>query len=173
VLNRSLRPRPTFTLRCVAAHGVCLGPKQRGAGLVEFALLSVALLLLVLGGLQLALILNAALAVSEYSYAGARYAAVHGGGLTASSYGSTIKANVGPSPTICTSGFSGCPTTGSGLSVPSVTSSDASGKIVSGAQVSVTVTYDLSSGGKLVLPTSFLGFTLPTSITNSTSVMAE
>ncbi len=140
--------------------------------MVEFALLATALLVIVMGGLQLALILNAALAVSQYSYTAARYAAVHGTGSSASGYGSTIESNVSPSPTICTSGFSGC-SSGTGLGVPTVTSSDSSGNIVSGAQVTVTVTYNLSSGGKLIIPKSLLGFTLPTTITNSSSVMAE
>lgn len=145
---------------------------QSGQGIVEFALFASVLILLVLGGIQLAMILNAALAVSEYSYASARYAAVHGGGQTASSYGSTIKSNVAPPQTICTSGFSSC-TGGNGLSTPTVTSADPSGKITSGAQVTVSVTYNLSTGGKIALPNPFFGVTFPTSITNQTSLMAE
>ena len=72
------------------------GPGVRGQSYVEFALIASALILLVLGGVQLAMILNAALAVSQYSYAGARYAAIHGTGQSASGYGATIKSSVAP-----------------------------------------------------------------------------
>ena len=58
--------------------------------MLEFALLAGVLLLLVFGGLQMALIFNAALSVSQYSYAAVRYAAVHGGGSPASSYGNVL-----------------------------------------------------------------------------------
>lgn len=145
---------------------------QAGQGIIEFALFASALILLVLGGVQLAIILNAALSVSEYSYAAARYAAVHGTNQVASSYGSTIKSNVAPPQTICTSGFANC-SGGTGLSVPTVSSADPSGKIISGSQVSVSVTYNMSTGGKIALPNPFFGVTIPTSFTNQTSLMAE
>ena len=122
----------------------------------------------------MALIANAALAVSQYSYAAARYTAVHGAGNSASSYGSTLKSNVGPPPTICTSGFAGCGS-GAGLSSPSVTctSGCTGGNLASGAQFSVTVTYNLSTGGKIDLPNPFFGFTFPTTLSSSTAMMAE
>jgi Flp pilus assembly protein TadG len=144
----------------------------RGQGYVEFALIASALILLTLGGVQLALIYNAALAVSQYSYAAARYASIHGTGQPASGYGSTLKSSVAPPPTICSSGFSGC-ASGAGLGTPTVTSSDASGNIVSGAELTVTVTYNLSTGGKIALRNPFFGVTFPTSLSNSTSMMAE
>ncbi len=150
---------------------------RSGQGTLEFALLASALLLLVFGGLQMALIFNTALSLSQYSYAAVRYAAVHGSGSSASSYGNTLlptlpascsatcTAPVSPSPTICDSG----------LNRPVVTSADPSGNIVSGSQITVTVTYSLLTCGKLFLPASFLGFSLllPTSLTNSSSEMAE
>src|SRR5271170_1256694 len=63
---------------------------QCGQGVMEFALLAGVLLLLVFGGLQMVLIFNAALSVSQYSYAAVRYAAVHGTGSSASSYGNIL-----------------------------------------------------------------------------------
>jgi Flp pilus assembly protein TadG len=74
--------------------------RESGQAMVEMAVSAGALLLLLFGGLQMAVILNAVLAVSQYSYAGARYAAVHGTGQTASSYGSTLQSNVTAPPTI-------------------------------------------------------------------------
>ena len=137
---------------------------ELGQATVEWILISTSVLLLIFGGLQLAVILNAALAVSEYSYAGARYAAVHGSGSAASSYGSTISSSVNPSPTIA----------GSSLSTTvSCISGCTGGNIASGAQLQVTVTYNLSTGGKLLFGSSFLGFTLPTSVSNATFIMAE
>ena len=56
------------------------GPGVRGQSYVEFALVASALILLVLGGVQLAMILNANLSVSQYSYAAARYASICGNG---------------------------------------------------------------------------------------------
>ena len=95
-------------------------PRARsGQGLLEFTLLASALLLLVFGGLQMALIFNTALSLSQYSYAAVRYAAVHGSGAPASGYGKTLlptlpascsatcTAPVSPSPTICDTGLNG------------------------------------------------------------------
>ena len=138
--------------------------EKRGQATVEWVLISTSVLLLIFGGLQLALILNAALAVSQYSYAGARYAAVHGDGATASTYGSTITSNVTASPTI----------SGSSLTTTvSCVSGCTGGTIATGAQLQVTVSYNLSTGGKLLFGSPFLGFTLPTSVSNTTYVMAE
>jgi hypothetical protein len=54
-----------------------------------------------------------------------------------------------------------------------VASSDPSGNIVSGARITVTVTYDLAAGHKIGLPNPFFGYSFPTSISNATSMMAE
>jgi hypothetical protein len=54
-----------------------------------------------------------------------------------------------------------------------VTSADPSGKITSGSQLTVQITYNLATGNKLFFTNSFMGFTLPTTVSNSTSVMAE
>lgn len=150
---------------------------QCGQGIVEFTLLAGVLLLLLFGGLQMALIFNTALSVNQYSYAAVRYAAVHGSGAAASTYGNTLLPTVpGSCSAACTGPISPSPTIcDSGLSRPVVSSADSSGNIVAGSEVTVTVTYNLSTCGKIFLPVSFLGFSLPwpTSLTNSSSEMAE
>ena len=150
-----------------AYRNAALIPKlkaQRGQGMVELVVCASAFLLLLLGGIQLAVVLNAALAVSQYAYAGARYASVHGSGQAFSSYGSTIAGNVPASATI----------QGAGLGTPTVTCTGCTGgNIVSGAQLTVSVTYNLTTGHKIGVPNPFFGYTFPTSITNTTSMMAE
>ncbi len=79
--------------------------------MVELGLYASAFLLVLLGGLQLALILNAAMAVSQYSYVAARYAAVHEAGNSAATAKSDIQTNVTAPPTINDGGLS---TSGSG-----------------------------------------------------------
>jgi Flp pilus assembly protein TadG len=154
--------------------------------MVETTIAISVVLLILFGGLQLALIFNAALAVSEYSYVAARYAAVHGNGASCdSSYFATIQANVPTPPTICSSGYDGC-SGGSGLTIASICCTANGGtscgdsNISTGDQVTVTIHYNLSTGNKLFLPTNFLGYSMPfigtfvsTPISNSTSVMVE
>jgi Flp pilus assembly protein TadG len=159
-------------------------PASAGQAMVETAIAISVVLLILFGGLQLALIFNAALAVSEYSYVSARYAAVHGTGSKCdTSYASTIEANVPTPPTICTSGFDGC-SGGAGLSISAISCTTSSGSsdstITEGDQLTVTISYNLSTGNKLFLPSTFLGYSLPfistfstTPISNSTSVMVE
>ncbi len=156
-----------------------------GQAMVETAIAISVVLLILFGALQLALIFNAALAISEYSYVAARYAAVHGSGSTcsASGYGSTIQSNVPPPPTICSSGFDGCGS-GSGLTISSISCTTSGGSsdgtINSGDQLTVQISYNLGDGNKIFLPTTFLGFSLPwissmksNPITSSSSVMVE
>jgi hypothetical protein len=154
---------------------------QVGQAMVETAIVISVILLILFGAIQLALIYNVALAVSDYSYTTARYAAVHGGGsaCSAGGYGGTLKATVSPPPTICSSGFSGCSGSASPLSISGLTCTTTNGAndgtINQGDQVTVQITYNLVTGGKVFFPNNFLGFNVsfPTSLTNSSSVMAE
>jgi hypothetical protein len=138
--------------------------------MVEFALLASVLLFVAIGAIQMALIFNAVLSVSQLSYAGARYASVNAG-MTSSNVASYMKTTLA-SPTInessganitvtlCAAGGSTC------TSIPAVPSS--------GTQFGVQVSYNLSAN-KVFLPATFFGFSLhlPTSFTNQTAVMAE
>jgi TadE-like protein len=141
---------------------------QMGQALAEFALMAAAFMLLILGGLQMALIVNAALAVNEYSYAAARWVAVNGCSsppCTCNTGLAPSQIEVPPSPTIA----------GSGLSITSLSCLTASGStdadLNTGDQIKLGVSYTL--GNKIFLPRSFLGFALPTSLTNSTSIMVQ
>ncbi|MGH7947883.1 MAG: TadE/TadG family type IV pilus assembly protein [Candidatus Binataceae bacterium] len=99
--------------------------------MAEFALLCPLFLFLVFLSITFAVIGQAALAVSQLAYTGARYAAVHPE-LTATQVQSYIKSGVVGSPTI----------TGSGGTHLTVTVLPAAS---SGQPVSVTVAYDLDS----------------------------
>lgn len=148
--------------------------RERGQGAVEFVVSAAAILLLLLGGVQLAVILNAALAVNQYTYSAARYASIHCGGSSPATCKSTISGNVAPSASICTSGFTGCGG-GAGLTLETPTCSGActGGNITSGDQITVIVQYNVSTGHKLGVPNPFFGYTFPTLIQQQTSMMAE
>lgn len=133
-----------------------------GQALVEFIITATVLMLILFGIIQLAIIGDAALGVIQYSAAGARYASIYGSGSSASSYGSTIQTKVSPSPFI----------DDSGLGTPVVTTNNTSGTLARGDQVTVTVTYDLSAGDKLFLP-SFFGISLPSTLSNSESAFVQ
>jgi TadE-like protein len=154
---------------------------RAGQAMVETVIVISVILLILFGAIQLALIFNAALAVSEYSYTTARYAAVHGTGSTCSAagYGATLKSSVSPPPTICSSGFSGCSGSATPLSIASVSCTTSAGSsdgtINQGDQITVQISYNLTTGNKIFFPSNFLGFRMgfPTSLSNSSSVMAE
>jgi len=134
-----------------------------GQALVEFVVSATVLLLLLFGAIQLAMIGDAALAVSQYAYAGVRYASIKAGTCSTqpcstSSLGSTIQTSVYPSPFI----------NDSGLATPTVSP----GTVSTGQQITVTVSYNLSTGRKLFL-SSFFGISLPTSLSNSESMLVQ
>ncbi len=141
-------------------------PRERGQGMVEFALLASVLLFVAIGAIQMALIFNAVLSVSQLSYAGARYASVNAG-MSSSSVASYMKTIA--SPTINES-------SGANITVNLLNSAGGTISAVpsSGTQFAVQVSYNLSVN-KVFLPATFLGFSLhlPTSYANQTSVMAE
>lgn len=134
---------------------------RSGQTLVELAACLTVFVLLLFGVVQAALIANAALAVSQLTYAGARYASVHGVGsaqpLDQSAIASYMKSIA--SPTINEN-------SGNDLTIT------VSGPRTFGTPVSVKVTYDLTS--KLLVPNPFFGVTLPTSLPNfQTTMMTE
>ncbi len=140
-------------MKAIARH---FAGRQSGQSLVEFAVYLGAFMMLMIGAVQLALIGNAALAVSQLAYAGARYAAVN------PSFDSTA---------ITSYVKSIAPTTvnenqGSDLTV-SVTPATVPRSF--GTQVSVSISYNLNS--KLLLPNPFMGITLPTSLSNIANTM--
>ncbi len=135
--------------------------------MIEFALLASVLLFLAIGAIQLALIFNAALSVSQLSYAGARYASVNAG-MTSANVASYMTSHLA-SPTINES-------SGANITITLLNSggSTISSVPTSGNQFAVQVSYDLTAN-KIFLPATFLGYSLhlPSSVSNTTSVMAE
>lgn len=140
-------PQSVFSGRRVFSRFLS-SARNQGQSLVEFAISVTALLLLFLAGVQFAIIVNAALSVSELAYAGARYAAIN---KTADSAAVASYVQSIASPTINEN-------SGANLSV----SVSPAAPRTTGTPVSVSITYNLNS--KLFLPTSFLGVNLPTSL---------
>jgi Flp pilus assembly protein TadG len=132
----------------------------RGQAMVEFALIATVAIMVLVVGIQFALIGQAALAVSQLSFAGARYASVN------TSYTqSQIKTYMVQegSPTITSN-------SGAHLTVTVTRSTNADGTYF-GQPVTVSVTYDAT--GKLILPNPFLGITFPTTLTAQETAMQE
>jgi len=99
---------------------------------------------------------NAALALSQLSYAGARYAAVNPS-LTQSAIASYMKSNA--APTI---------NENSGANL-TITVSPNTAPRPFGTAVTVSVSYNLQN--KLFLPNPFMGISLPTQLSNFTNTM--
>jgi Flp pilus assembly protein TadG len=139
----------------VASSGARLLKPRRGQAMVEFALISTVALFVLLVGIQLAIIGQKALSVSQLAYQGARYAAVNA--TTAGSDIVTYLEGIAP-PALSVTGLS---ITVNPSTVPRAFSST----------VSVTVSYDLRSS--LVLPNPFLGISFPTSLSATETAMSE
>ncbi len=137
--------------------------------MVELALYSSAFLLVLFGGLQLALILNAAMAVSQYSYSAARYAAVHEAGNSAATAKTDIQSNVTTPPTINDGGLTTACNGSTGITV-TIPSTDTT--LTSGHTVTVQVNYN-TSVTKRKLPSPFFGSILPTCVSNTSTLMVE
>jgi Flp pilus assembly protein TadG len=145
-----------------AASKLLLLPRSgtsRGQSAVEFAIIAPIALVVMLIGIQFALIGQAALAVSQASFLGARTASVDGT-LTSATLSTAISNQM--SPTI--SGATVTLTPGGAASCgPPRTF---------GCPFTVAVTYDASS--KIFLPSStLLGITFPTNLTFTESAMTE
>ena len=136
---------------------------ERGQSMVEFALIATLCLAVLLVGIQFALIGQAALAVSQASYLGARTASVNDA-LTSSTLGAAIASQISPS-------ISGATVSMTNTSDPTCTAGAGGGRSY-GCPITVTVTYNASS--KIFLPSNtLLGITIPTSLSASESAMTE
>ena len=141
---------------------------RRGQAMVEFALIATLSMVVLLVGIQFAIIGQAALAVTQASYLGARAASVNTS-LDSNSLQTAIANQM--SPTI------------NGATVTLTNTTDATctagpgGTRSFGCPISVTVTYDATS--KLFLPANWtmLGnnavIVFPTSLTSTQSAMTE
>jgi Flp pilus assembly protein TadG len=138
--------------------------RQGGQAMVEFALIAVIIIVVLLVGVQFAIIGQAALAVSQASYLGARTASVNNT-LTSTTLNTTVQNQM--SPTI----------TGAVVTMTNTADASCGPPRTFGCPITVTVTYDATS--KLFLPSSWtiLGTThpigFPTSLSASESAMTE
>ena len=142
----------------------------RGQAMVEFALIATLSLLVLLVGIQFAIIGQAALAVTQASYLGARAASVNAS-LTSNSLQTAVANQM--SPTI-----SGATFTLTNTNDPTCTAGPGNSRSF-GCPINVTVNYDATS--KLFLPASWslpiFGRTqviiFPTALTSTESAMTE
>lgn len=152
---------------------------SRGQSGVEFALGATLALVLMVVGVQFAIIGQAALAVSQAASALARYAAVNPGAFATNKTGSvTVKGGSLPtaaqnllSPTILTSSGGDLTVT---VSAVTATGASETGTPVQGQdQVVISLSYDATK--KIVLPRShsLLGISFPTTLTASDSQLYE
>jgi Flp pilus assembly protein TadG len=163
VNRRAAKQNTSVTGHAPAAKSSWSRPRSgrisRGQSAVEFAMISVVALVVMLIGIQFALIGQAALAVSQASYLGARAASVDAT-LTSDSLATQISSQM--SPTI----------TGASVTLTPTGAATCGPPRTFGCPFTVAVTYDASS--KIFLPSNtLLGITFPTSLTFSESAMTE
>jgi Flp pilus assembly protein TadG len=139
----------------------------RGQTMVEFALLATIFMVVLLVGIQFAIIGQAALAVSQLSYAGARFASLNG-----SSSDSDIESYI--ATTLASPSLK---TTNGGSSDLTITLSHPDGTTF-GQPVTVNISYNAAS--RILLPNPFMrippffpGISFPTTLTASETAMYE
>jgi Flp pilus assembly protein TadG len=146
-----------------------LGSISRGQSAVEFALMSTAIMMVMLLGIQFAMIGQAALAVSQGASALARYAAVNPGALGTNGtvtlpaaaqqlLSSSILTNSGADLTTTIASYTGTTTTTT--STPGYTD-----------RVVITLSYNANS--KIALPNPFFGIHFPSTLAANDSQMYE
>ncbi len=131
---------------------------SRGQSMVEFALTAAFAMIVLLMTIQLAIIGNAALALNQVAYAGARYAAINPS-ATPDTIATYIKSIA--SPMINENGGADLTITVSPTTTPRTF----------GTAVQVSISYNLSN--KLFLPNPFLGISLPTTISGVKSTLTS
>ncbi len=147
-------------------HGSGSGLFARGQAVVEFAIISGVAIILLVVGIQFALIGQCALAVTQLSYTAARYASVHPDTVTSVSDMSGYILQVA-SPTLLNDGVNqgtdGLTVTMPKGSCPTPNSF--------GQPVEITVTYQLVS--KIFLPNPFLGISFPSQVQSTQTAFCE
>jgi Flp pilus assembly protein TadG len=136
--------------------------RKRGQAAVEFALLATISLIVLMVGVQFAIIGQAALAVTQASYVASRAASVNTS-VTNANISNVITNQLSPTITAPSNA----------LTVNMVTAGDATcvPNRTFGCQVTVTITYNASS--KIALPNPFLGISFPTSLSSTQKMMTE
>jgi|SRR5208282_565089 len=144
-------------LAMVAALVRRLRDTSRAQSAVEFAIALPIVLITLLVGVQFAIIGEAALALGQVNYQGARYAAVYGTATQSAVNSYMISV---ASPTISANN-------GAYLS----TSLNPAPPCTFGSAITVSVTFDAKH--LLALPSPFLGISFPTTLTSSESAFCE
>jgi Flp pilus assembly protein TadG len=140
----------------------------RGQSTVEFALMATLSLLVLVVGVQFALIGQSALAVSQGSSALARYAAVNPGAL--GTYNGTATLNTAATNLLSPTILSGLTVTVN--SYQGTTSTETGAPIAAQDRVVISMSYNAAS--RIFLPSStLLGVSFPTTLTASESQLYE
>ncbi|HVA82307.1 MAG TPA: TadE/TadG family type IV pilus assembly protein [Candidatus Binataceae bacterium] len=142
---------------------------HRGQAAVEFAFIAVIVMVVLLVGIQFALIGQAALAVSQASSALARFASINPGQLGPNgsvAMNSTIEQLV--SPSILTNGGNDLTITIASYSQNTTTTTNSP---TLGDRAVISISYNAT--GKIALPNPFLHITFPSSLTASESALYE
>ncbi len=145
--------------------------RTRGQAAVEFALVMIVAMIVLFVAIQMAVIGQAALALGQMNYQGARYAAVNNTAQCADV--ATYMGGVG-SPTITKNGLScaaGCPGA-SGVNVQ-MTCSAAGGCASRNFGDPVQISLCFNATGLLFLSGNFLGVVFPTQLTSTETAMSE
>jgi Flp pilus assembly protein TadG len=135
---------------------------RKGQALVEFALLATIGIIVLMVGVQFAIIGQAALAVTQASYVATRAAAVNTS-VTNGNISNVISNQLSPSIT--------SPANALTLNMTTASDSTCTPSRGFGCQVSVTITYNASS--KIALPNPFLGISFPTTLSSTQQMMTE
>lgn len=177
MVNRSdAKQNASLTEEAAAASGSQRLPRSRisrGQSTVEFAMIAVYAIIIMLVGVQYALLGQAALAVSQGSSAIARYAAVNPGALGTYNGTATLTATVQkllPSSLLTNGGSDLTVTIASYTGTTTTTTSAPVGTV---DRLVITVSYNAKTGNKIALPNPFLGITFPSTLSASDSQMYE
>jgi Flp pilus assembly protein TadG len=168
---KSVRRRVSGALRRASiGRRLLANSLRRGQAMVEFALIASVALVVLLVGIQFALIGQAALAVSQGSYYAARYAAVQ----TTVAQGCTSNCDITSqvqnqmSPTITV------PSGALNVTFSDVNPADPTCTTTPrgfGCKIQVVVAYNATS--KVVLANPFFGISFPTQLNSTTQMMTE
>jgi Flp pilus assembly protein TadG len=137
-------------------------PMSRGQAMVEFGFIATLAILLLLVGIQLAVIGQADLAVGQSAYFGARYASVNYSQSTSAVATAMID---NASPTISKY------LTAGEITMTCANPTDCTAPRPFGQQITITINYDATKN--LVLPKNFLGLTFPTSLSAQETTFGE
>jgi Flp pilus assembly protein TadG len=148
------------------------GLTSRGQSMVEFALMSTVVMMVMFIGIQFAMIGQAALAVSQGSSALARYAAVNPGALGTNGT-VTLTSGSAAQQLLSSSILTG--TNNSDLTVTIASFTGTTTATTSSPQYTdrVVITLSYNAAGKIALPNPFFGIQFPSTLAASDSQMYE